>query len=133
MKWIRYIFILLFLALLYFPVINNRLGIITKSYDGVIPQVPRFDIRHLNGYPKKFEDYFDDRLEIKPWLVAVNSNLKIRLLNISPVPEKVQIGSDGWLFMGGKSVDEYKGINLFTGEQLKIIKEKLDKIGRAHV
>lgn len=125
MKLIRYIFIFFFLALLYFPLINNKFTLIRKSYDGIIPLAPRFDIKRLDGYPKKFEDFFDNRLEIKPWMVTVNSNLKIRLLGVSPVPEKVIIGNDGWLFMGGSSIDEYKGTNLFGKPQLDIIKNKL--------
>ena len=129
MKWIRYLFILSFLGLLYFPVINNMTGFIVKSYDGIIPQAPRFDIKRLDGFPKNFENYFDDRLEIKPWLVSVNSNMKIRLLGVSPVPEKVIIGSDGWLYMGGKTNDEYRGSILFTNAELLDIRKKLD--GRA--
>jgi hypothetical protein len=126
MRLIRYVFIFTFLALLYFPLVNNWSHIIIKSYDGIIPVAPRFDIRHLDKYPKTFDDYFDETLEIKPWLVGINSNLKIRLLNISPVPDKVLIGNDGWLFMAGKSVDEYMGINHFSDAQLDSFKQRLD-------
>ena len=126
MKWIRYIFIFAFIGLLYFPMINNRQHFITKTYEGIIPTAPKLNVNRLDPFPKAFEDYFDRTFELKPWLVGLNSKLKIRGLGVSPCPDKVIIGKNGWLFLGGKHIEEYQGANLFTDDELIKIKERLD-------
>ncbi len=126
MKWIRYIFILVFIGLLYFPLINNSRHFITKTYEGIIPTAPKLAINHLDPFPKLYENFFDKRLELKPWLVSLNSKLKIKALGVAPNPDKVIMGKSGWLFLGGNKIAEYQGTNLFTNNELKKIKDRLD-------
>jgi alginate O-acetyltransferase complex protein AlgJ len=126
MKLIRYFFILVFISIVYFPLINNRFQLIRKTFEGTIPQPPKPDVKKLDGYPKRYEDYFDKRLEIKPWLVSLDSKFKIRTLSVSPNPSRVIIGSDGWLFLTERCIDEYSGANLFTSSEIGRLKKKFD-------
>lgn len=125
MKILRTLFIVLFLAMLYFPVLNNKLHLFRKSFEEKMPVAPSVNFKTLDQYPKQAEDFFNERLEIKPWLVSKNSKLKIKSLGVSPVPEKVIIGKDGWLYMAN-CVDDYRGSNLFSIQDLEKIKLKLD-------
>jgi len=126
MKWIRIIFILLFMGLLYFPLVNNYAHFFMRTYEGIVPTVPRIILNRLDAYPKQFEDYFDNSLEIKPFLVTANSELKVRALHVSPDPEKIVLGRHGWLFMGGRHVDQFRGTNLFSAAELVSFKRILD-------
>src|SRR5262245_31912349 len=112
MKSLRYIFIFLFVALIYFPLVNNRALFILKTYEGIVPKAPVANIKRLDVFPKQFENYFDKTLEMKPWMVSVNSKFKMNTFGLSPNPDKVILGKDNWLFIAGDKMDAYRGVKL---------------------
>lgn len=125
MRFLHYLFIAVFLMLLYFPAANNKFRWFERQYEGTIPSAPSPELERLDPFPRKYEKYFEERLEIKPWLVKQNSLLKINTLGVSPNPARVIIGKKGWLFLGGKSLDIYLGKTVFTSAELIKIREEM--------
>jgi hypothetical protein len=125
MKLLRYLFIFIFIGLLCFPLINNKGHFILKTFEGIIPSPPPLNIKRLDPFPKSYEDYFEKSLEIKPWMVGINSKLKMNVFNLSPNPERVMVGRDKWLFLAGDNTEVYRGTNLFTAAELQTIKDRI--------
>lgn len=79
---------------------------------------------YFKKYVKDYEYYFNDNLTFKSILLDVQKFLKVDLLRVSPVPEKVVIGTDGWLFLGdnyGDVVKESKGIKVMSDEEIDML------------
>jgi alginate O-acetyltransferase complex protein AlgJ len=127
MRTLKIIFIFLFIGIIYFPLANNIFHFMSLPTEEILPIRPRLDVKRLDVFPKKFENYFDKTLDINPWLVKFDSYLKIKVFGISPAASKIVVGKDGWLFLGEESIDQYKATNLFTEAQLKKIKFNLDE------
>jgi alginate O-acetyltransferase complex protein AlgJ len=123
MKAIRIIFIFLFLGMIYFPMINNKYHFVGKIMEDIPP--PLLYLERINNFPKQYENMYDKVLRVKPWLVNLNTHFKIKVLGLSPNPEKVVVGNDGWLYLGPPNIAEYKGTNLFTHAELIKLKRNL--------
>lgn len=107
--------------------VNNQAHFITRTYEGLLPTPPAFDIRHLDSYPKQYEDYFDLSFQMKPWMVGLNSRFKMQTFNLSPHPDKVIVGKDRWLFIAGDKMDAYRGVQLYTPDELEKIKKQMHR------
>jgi hypothetical protein len=97
---------------------------------------PAFDPAHLNPYPEKYDIYYNDNFTLRSRLVRLYNRLKIELLHVSPMPDKVYIGKDGWLFLAGNDLDVCTGKQELTSNELALIKsvltfraKQLSKIG----
>lgn len=49
-------------------------------------------------YAKAFDEYYQDQFGMRPWMVKTAGLLKMELFRVSPRPERVQMGKDGFLF-----------------------------------
>lgn len=68
-----------------------------------------------DGWDAWYRDHFGFRRELFRW----NALLHVRLLHTSHLPDKVLVGRNGWLFQMGNNVeDAYRGIPLFSAEEL---------------
>ncbi len=128
---IRYIMLLLsFLPLLYFPLYNELFPLIHKRCTDqahVNVPFPKFDLKHLDKFPKQFSDYFDDTLKIKDKLILLNSLFKIQVLNLSSINSKVIIGSNGWLFLKNDPLNYYQNKNPYTLDELDSLRTILKR------
>jgi len=86
---------------------------------------PVFDINNLDPLPSQFDKYFTDHFPYRTRIVTVFNEINLNKFNISPLPDKVMIGLDGYLFMSGTQLETFQGKNLFSESELKSILEEL--------
>ena len=82
---------------------------------------PVFDLsaNRLRAYPVKYQRYFDDHFGWRNWLIRTNAVLSAQVLGISPIPRRVTVGKEGWLFLNGHSGAHFRGVDPFTTEELE--------------
>jgi hypothetical protein len=75
----------------------------------------RFKWNSFASYPDEFEQFFDDRLGFRNWLIQSRAVVWVKLLRSSTNREKVVIGKNGWLY---RANPYYQPGRLFDSEQL---------------
>ena len=56
--------------------------------------------------PKKLDQWFSDRFGFRHFLIVLNGLLDVRVLKVSPDPERIVLGKDDWMFLG----DQYEHV-----------------------
>ncbi len=80
----------------------------------------------LEKFPKLFDAYYKDYFGFRQPLIKLNSRIAYTWFGIS-TSENTILGQQGWLFYGEKnSINYYRGLNLFTLEQLQDWQKKLE-------
>ncbi len=80
----------------------------------------------IDNFPDLFEDWFNDHLPFRNFLLSLNGRLDYEILHTSS-SESVIVGKEGWLFYKGAQVNDedpigdYQGTDLFTEEELQTI------------
>jgi len=87
---------------------------------------PMLDVNNLDPFPTQFDKYFTDHFPYRTQIVTAFNEINLNKFNISPLPEKVLIGLDGYLFMSGAQMEAFQGKNLFSESELKSILEELN-------
>lgn len=94
--------------------------------------------RFIKGYeklslPQRASLYFknfDRQFWGREYLVKFYINIKKDFLCISPLPEKVIIGKEGWLYLSDYgAIDDYRNARPFEYQQLDSIQQNLRKLG----
>lgn len=84
-----------------FPWVNHRFNWfeadISKE-NRVAADEPILDINHLDGYPEKYEKYYQDDFGLRSLFIQCRNQLDARVFQSSPVPKNVLIGKDGWYY-----------------------------------
>jgi len=88
--------------------------------------MPEFRIAKLDPFPSQFDEYFTDHFPYRNEIIKEYSKFTGRVFNKSPLPKKVVIGNDGWLYMARRCMEGFQGKTNFTEAQLKSIKEELE-------
>lgn len=122
-KWKAITLSLLFLLIICLPVINKKILIIEekKNPDFNYTPKPEWDISHLDPFPHNFEKYFNENIGYTDHALAINGNFKLNILKVSPNQSKVLVGKDNWLFVVGKPLNDYRGINLLSKEEINTL------------
>jgi len=81
---------------------------------------PVFNPELLDPFPVEYEKYYNDHFSLRNQLVKLKSYLVVNVFNKSPMPNKVIFGTEGWLHLVPKELEEYRGTNLLS--QLEIDK-----------
>jgi len=93
-----------------------------------LAQMPVFSLQEIDGYPKAVEEYYNDHLPFRDWLIKLYNSLQVHVFRTSS-NENVILGKDGWLFYSsrtdGTSMECYDGSMLFTDEELAHIAANL--------
>ena len=88
------------------------------------------EMRNLNGFsisylkdvakvPDKFESFFNDHFGFRNGLIQLNNLVRLNIFGVSGSP-KVLVGKNDWLYYtGNKGIDDYRGVNRFSNEDLK--------------
>ncbi|MCR4704988.1 MAG: hypothetical protein K5641_02875 [Lachnospiraceae bacterium] len=91
--------------------------------------MPVFSLDTIENYPGQLENYVNDHLPLRDALIRANSRINYYALHTS-ANRDVILGKDGWLFYNrvsaGDPIANYKGMDLFTEEELRAIGEKLE-------
>jgi alginate O-acetyltransferase complex protein AlgJ len=118
-----------FFAVIAFPVLNDEFGFvkdIESTENRKMAEKPKMDFTHLDPYPVKYEKYYNDNFSVRSLMVKYFNEFNIELFGKSPLPDKVVIGRDNWLFMAEKELDSYQGLNRFKEEELEAFKKEFD-------
>jgi hypothetical protein len=124
-----YLIVAVFLAIISFQIINEKTTLvkdIESSENRQMAAKPVMDFTFLDPYPAKYEKYYTDHFSIRSIMVKYFNILNIEVFKKSPVPDKVVIGKDDWLFMADKELDSYKGIHRFEQSELEAFKEEFE-------
>ena len=122
----RKIMALIFLAVLYFPMLDTVFEIVPKANlveKRRLAAKPDFGRVPVSHYPRQFTAYYTDHFPFRGYLIYLNSLLKFKLFGISAAP-RVLVGKQGWLFMEKMdtdpgTVDYYRSQTLFSRRELE--------------
>lgn len=122
---------IIFLCLLVYPIIDQTFKITKRKHTDQVKKIikfPSLDTNKLDSLPKLFEEYYNDKFSLQDFLVEAHSYFKIKWMGVSPDPDKVIVGKNGWLFWGAYT-DNFRGVRHFSDEELVKLKNNLDKRG----
>lgn len=87
-------------------------------------KLPYFDFNKLDSYPKKFEAYYTDNFSLRGTFLNLMGIINLKIWKKSPMPDKLIIGEDNWLFVVDKELDCFLGKrNLSDGQMKMVLKE----------
>jgi hypothetical protein len=126
--------VFIFLAVIYFPLINRVLPLSGRSHLQEKRQMaakPEFRWDRMFQYLKEFTPYYNDYFTFRSGLIFLNNLLKVKLFKVSPTP-KVLTGKDGWLFFDNPvtqpgTVDYYRSLTPFSAQELEQWKNFLEQ------
>lgn len=118
-----------FIAMISTPLFLNFLGLNKKTNDGefrVKAEAPRFSLNDWELYIKRYTAYFEDQFGLRPEMIKFYSDYKRGIWKSSPVPDKVIIGRNNWLYTVEDSLmEDFRGLRKFNIFQLEEIKNNL--------
>lgn len=89
---------------------------------------PVFSWEQLEDYPGEMEKYINDHAAFRNQFLSLNSGINFLLFQ-SVDSEDVIRGKEGWYFFRvGRSVQDYRGQDLFAPEELAVIGEKVRQV-----
>jgi hypothetical protein len=91
-----------------------------------LSELPKFNIAKLDPFPRKFDIYFTDHFPFRNEIIKKYSEFSRNIFNISPMPDKVVTGKDGWLYMVSKCLEGFQGKSNFSNSGLESIKNELE-------
>jgi len=126
--------VFIFLAVIYFPLINRTLPLSRQSQLQEKRQLaakPEFRWDRMFQYLKEFTPYYNDYFTFRSGLIFLNNLLKVKLFKVSPTP-KVLIGKNGWLFFDNPvtqpgTVEYYRSLTPFSAQELEQWKNFLEQ------
>ncbi len=119
-----------FLGMLLFPAIQSSFKIFPDmpSFENRKPaDKPEFKWEKLDPYPVAYEKYYADHFSLRNQLIRLKSILGVVVFHQSPMPDKVIVGKENWLFTVKDELDHYEAKNLFTTAQLESISREMVK------
>ncbi|GAB4037921.1 alginate O-acetyltransferase AlgX-related protein [Spirosoma gilvum] len=89
---------------------------------------PVFHFPHVETYIANFNKYYKEHFGWRNALFYQYSRLKYTILGVSPLPEKVVLGKEGWFFPGNDMnhvADRHQGLLPFSVKELEAIAKRL--------
>lgn len=118
---------IIFMGILVLPFLNERFDLIEEvvgNENRKKAKKPNFDVNKLDEFTKAYDKYYTDNFNLRDNFIEIISEIDFNLFNVSPVPNRVTVGNEGWLY-ATKSVANYKAKNLFSPQELKDLKLEL--------
>ncbi len=126
-KILNVIIVVFFLGLLLLPSINANFNLIVleKGHENRTKATkPEFKDTLIEKYVKEYDDYYTDNFNLRENFIKFLNQFEYSAFGVSAVPKEVLVGKDGW-FYERKSEANYKGINIFTEDEMARIKKEL--------
>lgn len=121
-------FFLLFMVLISTPIITSKDNRSRENRE--LAPFPNLD-QNIWKIPREFNKYYNDHFPFRNELRYIGNAIKYRIFNISPKPDAVRIGKEGWLFNSAKDVVVLnQGFDLYSKEELETIKNNLEAKSR---
>lgn len=120
----------MFLGTLCLPLLNSQFKWVEfdrEDENRVFRDSLEIRLDQLDQFPEECESYFNDNFSFRAPLLKAFHGLKYSVYGVSPHPEKVTIGKDGWYFLAGKEQDIVTGKKDFSEDQLEIIQEEWER------
>jgi alginate O-acetyltransferase complex protein AlgJ len=117
-----------FLAMLLFPAIQESFKL--------IPEIPSTENRkptekpiikwdYLDPFPLAYENYYTDHFSFRNHLIRIKSLFIIKVFNQSPMPDRVLVGKENWLYHVKDELEHYKATYLLSQAQLDSITDEM--------
>lgn len=119
----------LFLLVLVFPFINKyfRVVEIEKSTENrALAKLPTFDIVEVESFPKLYETYFNDNFNLRNNYNNIYNFLKFKIFDVNPLPERVVVGKDEWMFYNSLLLPGKRSKKLYSDDDLNTIAKELN-------
>jgi hypothetical protein len=140
MKYIRNIFIFLFLLGLSLPFVfldrKTVISMLERRQLATVPQIfvnGKPDIANITSWPRQIDAYITDRFAFRSPLMTLTTWVNFFVLHKSH-DKKLLVGKDQWLFYIDKSLGDefanFKKENLFSEEQLKNFINHLELVNK---
>jgi hypothetical protein len=116
-KHLHLLLVLAFLGILCLPMLQMQFRLFPEPENmenRELAEKPRGDCSSLAEFAEGWERYFVDNFGFRPYLIRWNSILKLKLLNVSPVPG-VMLGKESWLFYNSEVLGDGNTVNDFRG------------------
>jgi len=128
-KYQNYLLITVFITMISFPFFNGQIKIvedIENSENRMMVSYPNIDFTYLDKFPSDFNKYYNDNFSVRFLLIKWHSIFTLYFLKKSPIPDKLIIGKNNWLFLAGNELDPYKGKNGLTNDELEKFKKEFE-------
>lgn len=99
---------------------------IEKEENRATTNCPKFDFKHLDTFPKAFDQFFDDSFSLRPIGVKLYNRFNYFFLKKSSDETKAILGKDNWIFLG-KDLDFYRGSKQLTKAEVKAFEAEFKK------
>lgn len=125
-----------FVLLLVLPALDQWLGLsagFKSTEKRVLAPFPTVGFSHVRTFIKQFGVYYKENFGWRNALFYQYSQWKFRVLGVSPLPEKVVLGKNGWFFPGNSHnliVNQYRGLRPLSSATLDSISGRLNQYQR---
>ncbi|MGB0429742.1 MAG: alginate O-acetyltransferase AlgX-related protein [Bacteroidia bacterium] len=128
-KWIQIAFAGAFLMVIGLPFAKSFFNTSSQSdsENRELAPVPKINLKQLDKLPNEFNAYWADHFGWRNQFIDASHYIKMDVLGVSPMPDKVIFGTKGWFYMKGKPYKCFSGLNKFTPKQIKIGRAELTK------
>jgi hypothetical protein len=126
--YLNFLLPLVFIAIIFFVLIDKVFTItkdIPNSENRIPAKKPELNFNHLDGFPSKYEEYFNDNFTLRNLAIKQYNQSVIDYLKKSPVPGFVVFGKKDWLYYGEKHLGVYRCTEHYTTEELETMKKEL--------
>jgi hypothetical protein len=123
-RWKALVLSISFLAVIFFPLINKKAGLIRedRNPDFSYSRKPVFNVAYPDSFPALYEKYFNENIGFTTHALKLNAYWKINILESSPNQRKALVGKNNWLFLSGKPLNDYRGLNLLSAAEMEQLK-----------
>lgn len=134
MRLTRILVISIFLAVIWLPFLQMKLHFVHEFEDPEkreLAPAPELALNKLPELPARFESFWSDNFGLRPDLIRWNNIIRVKLLDVSPIPSVV-LGKDQWMFYcsealdDGNTFDDYRGLSPLSGRELEKIRLRLE-------
>lgn len=122
---LKLVFVCVCFGLLFLPLLNHIFHFnfeVQLDENRTTNDSLRFSFTRLDAFPEECEDYLQDNFNFREPVLKMNHVVFRDWMRVSPAPDRVIIGKNGRYFSGGEVAQDYNGENLFSKEELRLIK-----------
>ena len=116
-----------FAILLLLPMLDQILGLSSRfssTENRQLNGMPPLNFPHVRSFVHQFDRYYKENFGWRNALFYAYSRWKFNLLGQSPLPEKVVVGKNGWLYLGNsynKVMDQHRGLQPLSADSARLI------------
>src|SRR3569832_2106789 len=120
------------LLILFLPFIDRVFNLTEKlikyksNEQRTLRQLPEVDVNYLDGYPKLYEEYFNDHFTCRNFFIDQYNTMRVKLFKQSPIPDRAYIGKNGWLYFHNYFHNVRQKVD-FSDSQMNLIMKELEK------